>query len=104
MTHAHATATPTAAAPGPARAPGPLPAALRLQRAAGNYAVGQLLQAQLELGSPHDPAEREADRMADAAVSESAPAPPAGARPAGSRTGSGPVGQCWGLGRPAVRR
>jgi hypothetical protein len=74
MSHARTTATPATAAsgPAPAAAPGSLPAALRLQRAAGNYAVGQLLQAKLELGSPHDAAEQEADRAADAVMSKTA--------------------------------
>ena len=41
----------------------------RIQQAAGNFAVARLLQAKLEVGSPQDPAEREADRLADAVVS-----------------------------------
>lgn len=41
---------------------------LRLQRAAGNLAVGQLLQAKLEIGSSNDKTEREADKIAARAV------------------------------------
>src|SRR3954470_14088721 len=71
-TLARTTATPvvTPSVPMAVPASSPLPAALRLQRAVGNYAVGQLLQAKLELGSPHDPAEHEADGRADAVVNE----------------------------------
>lgn len=48
---------------------------LRLQRAAGNLAVGQLLQAKLEIGSPNDPAEREADDVASAVMDNSSKKP-----------------------------
>src|SRR5438552_13869543 len=38
---------------------------LHLQRALGNRAVGQLIQAKLTISHPGDPYEQEADRVAD---------------------------------------
>lgn len=38
---------------------------LRLERAIGNRAIGQLIQAKLTIGSPNDKYEQEADRVAD---------------------------------------
>jgi hypothetical protein len=58
------------------RSSSPLAGALQVaQRAAGNQAVGALLRAgmlraKLRVGSSHDPAEREADRVADAIAAD----------------------------------
>jgi hypothetical protein len=59
--------------PAAQRAP-PAPG-LILQRALGNRAFGRFVQAKLRVGPPGDRFEREADRVADAVVSGSAPAP-----------------------------
>jgi hypothetical protein len=45
---------------------------LRLQRSAGNRTTLAFVQAQLKVGSTDDPAEREADRMADAVLASGA--------------------------------
>ncbi|HXH95281.1 MAG TPA: DUF4157 domain-containing protein, partial [Thermoanaerobaculia bacterium] len=54
------------AAPSPA--PQVVTPAQRLQRTAGNFAIQQFVQTKLRAGSPGDPLEREADRVADEVV------------------------------------